>query len=227
MTTPEGTITTRPESGDSRAPLSRHRIVAAAIDLADRDGVAAVSMRKLAAALGYEAMSLYNHIANKSDLIEAMVDGIYGDLRPPVPTDDWKLAIRRRAIEVHRMLLRHPWAPPLLPFQFPCTNRWDESEYLLKRLAEAGFDDHTGDLGYHAITLHIAGFTQQQVSYSTLGDDAARLLGRMRRDAPVDVYPLMNAHVDYHVERDTGEHPDEFEFVLDLILDGLDRLRTR
>lgn len=215
-------------STDSRAPLDRRRIIRAGIELADRDGVDELSMRKLAAALGFEAMSLYNHVANKQELLEGMIDGIYGELEPPDPTGGWKLAVRRRAIQTHRLLLRHRWAPPLLPFLFPGPLRWAESEYLLDRLGEADFDDHTGDLAYHAVTLHVAGFTQQQLSYTMPADRSVLLLQRMRDQAPRDEYPLMNAHVDYHVERDTtpGTRPDEFEFVLDLILDGLDRLRS-
>lgn len=186
-------------------------------------------MRKLASSLGYEAMSLYNHVANKQQLLERMLDGVYGELPPPDPTCGWKSAIRHRAVDVHRMLLRHTWAPPLLPFLFPGPNRWEESEYLLARLAEAGFDDHTGDLGYHAVTLHIAGFTQQQVSYSLPDEVSEHLLTRFRTEAPRAAYPLMNAHVDYHIERDNASdgRPDEFEFVLDLILDGLDRMRPQ
>ena len=216
--------------GDTpRPPLNRERIIGAAIDIADRDGVDRLSMRKLAATLGYEAMSLYNHVANKQELLEAMLDGIFGELDPPDPSGGWKVAIRRRAIETHAMLLRHPWAPPQLPVLFPGAHRWAESEFLLARLAEADFDDHTGDLGYHAITLHIAGFTQQQVSYSMPDELSERMYDRFRNEAPRAVYPLMNEHVDYHVEQaaGSGQRPDEFEFVLDLILDGLDRMRIR
>lgn len=229
--------TPSPTSVEARPPLDRHRIVAAGIEIADRDGVDKLSMRKLAAALGYEAMSLYNHVRNKQELLDGMLDGIFGELpmvewegveREGVEREgDWRAAVRQRAIDTHRMLLRHPWAAPLLPFQFPGTNRWNESEYLLGLLADAGFDDHTGDLGYHAITLHIAGFTQQQVAYAMPTDHTRAMLERFRAEATRTTYPLMNAHVDYHIEAaaDPELRPDEFEFVLDLILDGLDRMR--
>ncbi len=215
--------------GDTpRPPLNRERIIGAAIDIADREGVDRLSMRKLAAALGYEAMSLYNHVANKQELLEAMLDGIFGELDPPDPSGGWKVAIRRRAVETHRMLLRHPWAPPQLPVRFPGAHRWAESEFLLARLAEADFDDHTGDLGYHAITLHIGGFTQQQLSYAMDDERTKDGLERVARAAGPPRYPLMHGHVAYHLEMNASpaERPDEFEFVLDLILDGLDRMRS-
>src|SRR5438046_5601477 len=94
-----------------RKPLSRERVLDAAIALVDRDGLDALSMRKLAQALGVEAMSLYNHVANKGDLVNAMVDRVIGEIElPEGPDAEWEPAIRACAISAHEAFLRHPWA---------------------------------------------------------------------------------------------------------------------
>src|SRR6266702_6817989 len=101
-------------SSVKRKPLSRERVLDAAIALADRDGLEALSMRKLAQALGVEAMSLYNHVANKGDLVDAMVDRVVGEIELPATGDDWDVAIRKCAISAHEAFLRHPWACSLV-----------------------------------------------------------------------------------------------------------------
>jgi AcrR family transcriptional regulator len=225
MTTPSTGAT--PDRGTDRVPLSRARILERAIALADEGGVAAISMRKLAASLGFEVMSLYNHVANKDDLLDGMLDEIYGEL-PPIPDDrDWKQGVVDLAVDTHDLLLRHRWAAPLIPVRFPGPNRFGQAERLLELLTQGGFDDDLRDLGYHAITLHIAGFTQQQLSYSMPDDDREAGMARFHREVTEDRFPLMVDHVRYHEEH--REHPegrpDEFRFVLDLIVDGLERRR--
>jgi AcrR family transcriptional regulator len=211
----------------NRPPLTRERVLTAAIELADEGGVDALSMRKLAAHLGFEAMSLYNHVRNKDDLLDAILDEVYGELTPPAPGVDWKQGIRDLAIETHDMLLRHAWAAPLIPHHFPGNHRFGFSETILDLLGRGHFDDDLRDLGFHAITLHIAGFTQQQLSYAMSSEQLQVAMERFARDVTPDRFPLMVDHVDYHVERDRdhGRRPDEFCFVLDLILDGLERRR--
>jgi AcrR family transcriptional regulator len=210
-----------------RPPLSRERVLAAAIELADGGGVEALSMRKLAAHLGFEAMSLYNHVRNKDDLLDAILDEVYGELTPPSPDVDWKHGVRQLAIDTHDMLLRHSWAASLIPDRFPGDHRLRFSETVLDLLGRGHFDDDLRDLGFHAITLHIAGFTQQQLSYTMTPERRADGMARFARDVTRDRFPLMVDHVDYHIERDRDpeRRPDEFAFVLDLILDGLERRR--
>ena len=212
---------------DGRTPLSRARILEQAIALADVGGVEALSMRKLAASLGFEVMSLYNHVANKDDLLDGMLDEIYGEL-PPIPDDvGWKQGVITLAVETHDLLLRHRWAAPLIPQRFPGPNRFGHAERLLELLTVGGFDDDLRDLGYHAVTLHIAGFTQQQLSYSMPAEDRDAGMARFHREVSEDRFPLMVDHVRYHEEHrgHTAERPDEFRFVLDLIVDGLERRR--
>jgi AcrR family transcriptional regulator len=211
-----------------RLPLTRERILRAGIELADERGLEGLSMRKLAAHLGYEPMSLYNHVDSKLDLVEGMLDLVSGETELPDPeTVDWKDGLRRIAIDQHRILLRHRWAGPLVTSHFPGPNRWHLSEAILALLVAGGFDGHLRDLGYHAITLHIGGFTAQQIAYDVDDDTTADALARVARELDVDAHPLMADHIRYHTDPDhtPGERPDEFRFVLDLILDGLEQRR--
>lgn len=211
----------------SRTPLTRERVLRAGVELADRDGLDALSMRKLATHLGFEVMSLYNHIANKDDLIDGMLDLVFADVAIPPPGTDWKDGMRELATSMHDALLRHRWAAAMIPFRFPGPNRWRTSEAVLRLLTDGGFTDHLRDVGYHAVTLHVGGFTQQQVAYTTSMAEPGDAYERFHREVSVDEYPLMVDHVRYHMEMDQipGERPDEFTFVLDLILDGLERAR--
>ena len=131
------------------------------------------------------------------------------------------------AVHTHDVLLRHRWAAPLIPHCFPGPNRFGHAERLLELLTLGGFDDDLRDLGYHAVTLHIAGFTQQQLSYSLSDDEWESGMARFHREVTTDRFPLMIDHVRYHTERDHRPEgrPDEFRFVLDLIVDGLERRR--
>lgn len=202
-------------------------MLAAAIELADEHGVAGLSMRKLAAHLGFEAMSLYNHVRNKDDLVEGMLDEVANQVELPSVDVDWKDGIRTIAVAQHDAFLRHPWAAALLPHTFPGPARWAIAEAILELLTAGGLTDHLRDVGFHAITLHIAGFTQQQLAYSFDDDRSDELMERALREVTEDTYPRMLDHIHYHehVEDIPGERPDEFRFVLDLILDGLDRRR--
>src|SRR6266702_7597139 len=99
---------------EPRLPLTRDRILHAALELADGGGIESLTMRKLGEALGFEAMSLYNHVANKDDLLDGMLDVVLAESEPPSPVGDWDAAIRESAISVHAALRRHPWSCSLL-----------------------------------------------------------------------------------------------------------------
>jgi AcrR family transcriptional regulator len=220
-------MATTESHGPDRLPLNRDRILDAGIGLADETGVDGLSMRKLAGRLGYEVISLYNHVRNKDDLLEGMLDRVFGELGPPPESADWKSSVRTRAVATHEMLLRHPWAAPQVPFLFPGRHRFGEAELLLEQLTAGGFTGHLRDVGYHAITLHIGGFTQQQLSYDMGDERLVDGIERFHREVSAADFPHMVDHVRYHehIDEIPGERPDEFRFVLDLILDGLERLR--
>ena len=204
----------------------------AAIALADDGGIEALSMRRLAKGLGVEAMSLYNHVDSKADLVDAMVDLVVREIELP-PDPDWETAIRRCAISAYDTFLRHPWACSLV--LTPGSLRLEENaqlrymEWLLDRLHEAGFSPELTYRSYHAIDSHIVGFTMWHLGHS-VGDSVtggldpevfiAGLVPRLRAGG----YPRLAEHAEQHVSAPWRQSLREFEFGLDLILDGLKKV---
>jgi AcrR family transcriptional regulator len=228
-------MATKPDStSHPRVPLSRERVLHAAIGLADEGGIESLTMRKLARALGVEAMSLYNHVANKGDLVDAIVDLVVSEIDLPATADEWDVAIRECAISAHDTLLRHPWAcslvmSPTSTRSMP-TPRLRYMEWLLRRLREAGFSAELTYHAYHALDSHILGFTLWQLGHSAaaeniaagqdFADFAATLLGELRLE-----YPYVAEHGERHLAAPGADDVRDFDFGLDLILDGLRRLR--
>jgi AcrR family transcriptional regulator len=218
------------QPAERRAPLTRERVVRAAIALADEGGIEALSMRKLASDLGVEAMSLYNHVRNKRDLVDAMVDQVVREIELPADPD-WEQAIRDCAISAYDTFMRHPWACRLVmapgDLQLEDNARLRYMEWLLGRLDDAGFSPELTYRGYHALDSHVLGFTMWHLGHSAAGDDitggqdpeafVAQLVPRLRAGG----YPHLAEHAEQHVSAPWRETLREFEFGLDLILDGL------
>jgi len=210
----------------AREPLSRARVLAAAIALADEAGLEALSMRRLAKALGVEAMSLYNHVEGKDDLLAGITDGVLREIELP-SGGDWDTDIRTYAISAHEVLHRHPWAcnlalspPRIVPVSV------DQAEWLLRRLREAGFPPEITYHAFHALEAHVLGFTLWQLGHGIRGvDDVAAAAAAFRHRCPRADYPHMHEHVDQHLSGFGREGKGAFELVLDLILEGLERLR--
>jgi AcrR family transcriptional regulator len=211
-------------------------VLDAAIRLADEHGIEALTMRKLGEALGVEAMSLYYHVANKGDLVDAIVDRVVDEIELPSGDDDWRTAIRTCAISGHRTFLRHPWACQLA--MFPTTRgartpRLRYMEWLLGRLHDAGFSPELTYSGSHALDSHIMGFTLWQLGHragaSEAGGegDVAAFVARFVRELRADDYPHLADHVEQHLAAPDDDGEREFGFGLDLILDGLERARWR
>ena len=219
-----------PETRESRGRLSRERVLQAAIELADRDGIEALSMRKLAEELGVEAMSLYYYAANKDDILAGMLELVMGEIEMPPHGKDgvgWKDALRRGAISFHNALRKHPWARGLM--LSPKTLRpWRMQfmEFLLGGLREGGFSSELTYHAYHALDSHLIGSTAWEAGYAAfarqnkMGDLAQRFLTEM----PLEQMPHVAEHVRQHKEG-LGRGKSQFEFGLDLILDGLERMR--
>jgi AcrR family transcriptional regulator len=212
-------------SAEPRAPLSRERVLRAAIALADQGGIEVLSMRKLAQALTVEAMSLYHHVAKKEDLLKGIIDLVLSEIELPEGSG-WKLAMRRTALSAHHALLRHPWACSLVTSatgESQARLRWMEA--VLRCLREEGFTADLAHHAYHALDSHIVGFTLWQVSFGfdkqQLNDLAAIFLQRL----PLDQYPYVAEHIGVHLHESEEQTGSEFEFGLDLILDGLERMR--
>jgi len=220
----------------ARAPLSRQRVLRAAMRLADEDGIAALTMRRLAGTLGVEAMSLYHHVANKGALQDAIVDLVIAEIAMPDDADrPWDEAVRAFAISAHAALLRHPWACALVlaPTGRAAGTvhpRLRYMEWLLGRLHDAGFPPTLVYHAYHTLDGHILGFTLWQLAHSPTaplppgGADLTGLATDFLRDLPHEELPHLAAHVRQHLAGTPGG--GEFEFGLDLILDGLRRARA-
>jgi AcrR family transcriptional regulator len=213
----------------ARKPLSRDRILESALALADENGIDAISMRKLGQQLGFEAMSLYNHVANKDDLLDGMVDLVLAEMEAPRP-EEGLAGIRTAAISAHEALRRHPWAAGLL--MTPARVRPLRLAFmdgLLGALRGAGFSPETTYHAYHVIDAHIIGFSLWQSTHdftlpNEITDDLRGFLDRM---LPVETYPDLHAHGMQHLEPGPLEDTSAFEYGLDLLLAGLEGQRAR
>jgi AcrR family transcriptional regulator len=220
------TSETAPAVPEPRPTLSRDRVLRTAVSLADRRGIDALTMRRLARELGVEAMSLYHHVADKDDLLDGIVDLVLGEIDLAPTGDDWKATLRRGTISAHDVLVRHPWAATLMsrsPTVRPARLRF--MEWILATLADGGFSRGLTDHAYHALDSHITGSTLWLVSMQLEGKDLRDVGARFLRTLPVEEYPHVAQHIAWHIEEPDGEGGSEFEFGLDLILDGLERLR--
>ncbi len=209
-----------------RTPLNRERVVRAAVALADETGLEALSMRKLGQQLGVEAMSLYNHVANKDDLLDGMVDVVFSEIDLPATDADWRAAMRRRADAVREALARHPWATRLMELRTspgPASLRHHEA--VLDCLRTEGFSVEDATHAYWLLDSYIYGFAIQEASLpfgtpEQLAEMAATVLPRV----PAAEYPRLNEAAAAALASGS-DYTDEFEVGLDLILDGLERLR--
>ncbi|HET9084820.1 MAG TPA: TetR/AcrR family transcriptional regulator C-terminal domain-containing protein [Candidatus Limnocylindrales bacterium] len=226
MTAETGATTER------RAPLSRERVLAAAVDLADREGIDALSMRRLGTELGVEAMSLYNHVANKEDVLDGMVDVILGEIDSAPEAGEWKARLRGRILSARRAMLRHPWASGVI------VSRSQASPAMMSYMdgvagifLQGGFSVDLLHHAMHVLGSRVLGFSQE------LFDDSNELVQSPEMKALMlqqmsAAYPNITEIV-RQVQHDeasvVGAGCDdqlEFEFALDLLLDGLERRRA-
>jgi AcrR family transcriptional regulator len=209
-----------------RVPLTRERVLRAAIQLADDSGIESLSMRKLGQVLGVEAMSLYNHVANKEDILRGIVDIVESEVELPAPGADWKSALRTTALSAHDVFERHPWAAGLtLSTTGSRPARWRYMNAILGCLREAGFSAETTDHAYHALESHIAGFTLWAAQLEVDPADLPALANAFLLEIPVDELPYLVEHVHQHLKKRSLDDEGTFAFGLDLILDGLGRIR--
>lgn len=199
------------------------------MDMADKGGIESLSMRRVATTLGVEAMSLYHHVANKDDMVDAIVDRVFREIELPPESKPWTAAVRVGALAVHDALLRHPWAcslamAPPRSRRAP-VGRMRYMEWLLRRIAEANLPEDVAFQAYHALDGHILGFTLWQLGHSgvtpaVLADTAAFL-----RKLPSGEFGQLARHFELHLSRPGAVKKSGFEFGLDLILSGLAMLR--
>ena len=208
-----------------RAPLSRERVLAAAVALADQGGISSVSMRKLGEALGVEAMSLYNHVASKSDLIDGMIDIVFGEIDLPSGDGGWRAAMRRRAISARQALRRHRWAIGLMESRSsPGPATLAHHDAVLGCLRRAGFSVELTAHAYALLDSYIYGFALQEASlpFGT-AEETAQVAHEIAGQFPADQYPHLTELAIAHVLQPGYRYGNEFEIGLDLILDALER----
>jgi AcrR family transcriptional regulator len=193
---------------------------------ADENGIDALSMRKLGDALGVEAMSLYNHVANKDDIIDGIVDLAMDEIELPPAGEEWEAAIRRFALSARDTFVRHPWACKLVMSRPRLSlPRMRYMDSLCRCLREAGFSADLTYLAYHTIDSHILGFMLWIQGHSIDKEQARRIADTVLRDFPWDEYPYMGEHIRQHMNEGSHQNVSTFEFKLDLILGGLKRIR--
>jgi len=211
-------------STEPRAPLTRDRIVRAALEIADDEGVDAVTMRRVGQELGFEAMSLYRHVAGKDDLLNCMLDVVLAEWEPPAEDGDWAPAVRSSALSVHDALRRHPWAARLLMSGSHLRPaRLDYMDRLLATLRRGGFDADTTYHVYHLLDGHIFGFSLWEIAYTSGAAADEELVAQFMATVPWDDYPHLTEHRDQHMTDGAHREVSAFEVGLDLILEGLQR----
>jgi AcrR family transcriptional regulator len=212
---------------EPRVPLSRQQVLRAAVVLADASGLQSLTMRKLGEAVGVEAMSLYNHVASKGDLLDGMVDLVFSEIYLPSAGIDWKTAMRQRAISARHVLSRHPWAIGLMDSRTspgPATLRHHDA--VLGSLRQGGFSIEMAAHAFSALDSYIYGFALQEASlpFGT-AEETAEVAQTILQQLPADEYPYLTELTIEHVLQPGYDYGDEFEFGLDLVLDGLERAR--
>jgi len=212
---------------EPRARLNRDRVLRAAVALADDSGLGSLTMRKLGEVVGVEAMSLYNHVANKDDLLDGMVDVVFGEIGLPSGGIDWKPAMRKRALSAREALSRHRWAIGLMESRSspgPATLRHHDA--VIGTLRGAGFSIEMAAHAYSLLDSYIYGFALQEASLPfDTAEQTAEVAGMIMAQFPADEYPHLTELTIGHVLKPGYDYGNEFEFGLDLILDGLERVR--
>src|SRR3954452_17138126 len=199
-----------------RLPLSRDRILQAALELVDEHGIDALTMRRLGQELGFEAMSLYNHVANKDDVIDGMLDLVLDEGELPAPGGDWEASIRESAISIHAALRKHPWAANvLMSYGQVRPARLQYMESLLGRLREAGFSAETTYHAYHVLDGHIFGFSLWETSHSYTAEEVSNFVEKFAQTVTPETYPYLNEHGEQHFAEGPHQEVSAFEFGLD------------
>jgi AcrR family transcriptional regulator len=217
----------QPGSPTRAIALTKHSIVLSAILLADSHGLEQLSMRKLGNKLGVEAMALYYHFANKKQLIEGMIDYIHGEIELPQDEKDLKTYMVKRAESVFEVLARHPWAAPIMESGVnPGPATLQDSEAMIRRFRQAGF---SVDMTVHAVTIlniYIYGAAHQyaKLSFST-AQEASEVGAAVKDQFPAGAYPYLTEMITDHMLESGYNAIDEFNFGLNLILDGIARYK--
>jgi AcrR family transcriptional regulator len=217
------------KNDEPRIPLSKERVVNAAVALADEDGIESLTMRGLAEALGVEAMSLYYHVANKDIILDGMVDQAFSEIDMRSVGLDWRSAMQNRAISVRRVLSLHPWAIALMQSRTnPGPALLHHHDSVIGILRQAGFSVEMTAHAFSALDAYIYGFVSQELSLpfdTSSSEEAAEVAAAILENFPTQEFPHLAELAIDHVMQPGYNYADEFEFGLDLMLDSLARLK--
>jgi AcrR family transcriptional regulator len=219
---------------ERRVPLNRERVLAAAVELADREGIDALSMRRLGQELSVEAMALYNHVANKDDLLNGMVDAVVGEIELiEAGGTNWKAAARERILSARRAMRSHPWASAVI------ASRTEASPVVMRYMDRmggimlaGGFSPDLMHHAFHTLGSRVLGFTQElfdDSSSASMTPEVQELMIRQMSQEYPNITAIMKqvAHDEASVVGTGCDDQFEFEFAIDVILDGLEALRQR
>jgi AcrR family transcriptional regulator len=210
---------------ERRIPLSRDRVLSAALALADAGGLESLTMRRLGEELDVGPMALYRHVANKDDLVDGLVDLVFGEVGVPQSGADWRAAMRERATTMCDVLARHPWAIALMESRRnPGPANLRHHDAVIGCLRAAGFDMAMAAHAYSLLDAYLYGFalTKMNLPFENTAD-IAEVAQSMLQPFPLNAYPNLAAFITEHAMKPGYDFADEFEYGLDLILDGLER----
>jgi len=221
------TPTSRTQRSNGRPGLTRARVLACAVELADRIGLDALTMRRLGDELGVEAMSIYGHVANKEDLLNRMVDAIFAEIELPPASTPWRPALRQRSVSFRDVLRRHPWAVALKGSGTnpgPATLR--HHDRVLGTLLDGGFSLELTAHAISALDSYIYGFALQEKTLPfTTENETAAMAETMLAQLATTEYPHLVRFTATHVLQPGYAYGNEFVFGLEIVLDGLQRAR--
>lgn len=206
-----------------RTPLTREHVLRAAVAFADEHGIGSLTMRRLGTLVGVEAMSLYNHVRGKGDLLDGMVDLVFAEIELPGAGEDWQDAMRGRARSARSALARHRWAVGLMESRaVPGQATLRHHDAVIGCLRRAGFSLELTAHAYSVLDSYIYGFALQEAALPFDGPDETAAVATGILDAvPTGDYPYFQELAKHHVLRAGYDHGAEFDYGLELILDGL------
>ena len=214
-----------PPSGERRTPLTRDRVLRAALTLADAGGLESLTMRRLGEELDVGPMALYRHVTNKDDLVDGLVDLVFAEIALPGAGVDWRTAMRKRAISLNDVLLRHRWSIGLMESRRnPGPANLRHHDAVIGCLLGAGFDMAMAAHAYSLIDAYVYGFALTKMSLPfESGDEVAEVAETMLQPFPLNAYPNLAAFITEHAMQPGYDYGDEFEYGLDVVLDAIER----
>ncbi|HEX2153753.1 MAG TPA: TetR/AcrR family transcriptional regulator [Acidimicrobiia bacterium] len=213
-------------SRKKRVPLDRERLLHGAMAIADAEGNSALTMRSLAKELGVKPMAIYHHVANKDEILDGIINMVFAEIDLPPTDTDWKTAMRQHAVSARHVLARHPWAIPLMESRInPGPETLHQHDAVIGTLRRAGFSIEMTAHAYSLLDSYIYGFAlQESVSLPFDKETAPEVAESILANSPTDTYPYLAELATEHVLQPGYDYGNEFEYGLDLILNGLDQI---